>query len=86
MDYAEFKRQVHKAGITLHAFSRLMGLNVSTISGYSGGEVPQHLALIATLLALCVDAGIDPWPHIQDIKPPIRRPRGRSFARKKGAE
>ena len=60
MTYTEFKRQLGKAGLTVRAFAALMGQTPNSITNYaSKGEVPTHLAIIATLMAEMVDAGID---------------------------
>ncbi|WP_288128479.1 XRE family transcriptional regulator [Thiomonas sp.] len=60
MTYTEFKRQLGKAGLTVRAFAALMGQTPNSITNYaSKGQVPTHLAIIATLMAEMVDAGID---------------------------
>ena len=60
MTYTEFKRQLGKAGLTVRAFAALLGQTPNSITNYaSKGEVPTHLAIIATLMAEMADAGMD---------------------------
>ncbi len=60
MTYTEFKRQLGKAGLTVRAFAALLGQTPNSITNYaSKGEVPTHLAIIATLMAEMVDAGLE---------------------------
>lgn len=60
MTYTEFKRQLGKAGLTVRAFAALLGQTPNSITNYaSKGEVPTHLAIIATLMATMADAGLD---------------------------
>jgi hypothetical protein len=59
MTYTEFKRQLGKAGLTVRAFAALLGQTPNSITNYaSKGDVPKHLAIIATLMAEMADAGL----------------------------
>ena len=60
MTYTEFKRQLGKAGLTVRAFAALLGQTPNSITNYaSKGDVPTHLAIIATLMAEMADAGMN---------------------------
>lgn len=52
MTYDEFIGELSKAGLSVRAFADLVCMNPNSISNNSQrGEVPAHLAIIATLLA-----------------------------------
>lgn len=52
MTYNEFLAELGKAGLTVRAFADLIGMNRNSVSNYAAtGDVPQHLAVIAALLA-----------------------------------
>lgn len=60
MEYNEFRRQLGKAGLTNKAFAELLGLNPVSISNFKAkGEVPDHLALIASFMADYKERGLN---------------------------
>ena len=60
MGYDEFRRQIGKAGLSLREFADLMKMHRHSITNYRRkGEVPAHLAVIATLLGVMADKKID---------------------------
>ena len=60
MDYAHFRRQLARAGLSSTAFADLLGMNPKSISNYAAvGVVPSHLAVIASLMAKMADHELD---------------------------
>ena len=60
MTYAEFRRQLGKAGLTNKAFAELVKINRNSITNYKkDGEVPAHWAVVALLMGLMADKGLD---------------------------
>lgn len=56
MNYAEFKRNVGKAGLTIKAFSALINVRPTSISNYANKpEIPQKYAVLAVLLGDAVE-------------------------------
>jgi len=59
MQYDEFILNLRKAGLTIKAFSTLIGMNRTSISNMSQkGNVPVHLAVIAALMGEMTDKGV----------------------------
>jgi len=53
MKYKEFIRNGGKAGLSLKEFAELIKINRISLSNYSQkGKVPDHLAVIATLMGI----------------------------------
>jgi hypothetical protein len=51
MEYSEFIAELGKAGLTVSGFANLIGMRANSISNYAKtGGIPDHLAIIATLL------------------------------------
>ena len=51
MMYDEFKKHLKEAQISVKTLAAALGMNPTSITNYRGrGEVPRHLAVIATLL------------------------------------
>lgn len=78
MNYEEFKRHIGKAGLKINSFAQLLGLRQSSLTNYSkGGEVPNHLAIIAFLMGEMADNKLDFKTKIEnlELKKPIIRPR-----------
>ena len=60
MNYAEFRRHLGKAGLTINEFSALMEVRPSSISNYAKKPlVPRQYAVIAVLLGDAADRGVD---------------------------
>lgn len=52
MLYKEFQDRVRRSGLSMKGFADFVGMDRKSISNYSkSGEAPNHLALIALLLA-----------------------------------
>lgn len=76
MTYTEFKRQLGKAGLTVRAFAALLGQTPNSITNYAAkGQVPTHLAIIATLMATMADAGMDFRKELVGCHSDLRTPR-----------
>jgi hypothetical protein len=79
--YEEFQRHVGKAGLSLKEFAGLLRMNRASLSNLAKkGEVPAHLAIIATLLGEMAEQRVEFRPSLSriDIKP--KRARGTSLA------
>lgn len=58
MRYAEFRRHLGKAGMTINHFAAYLGVRPASVSNYSkSGTVPRSYAIIAILLGETVDRG-----------------------------
>ena len=81
MNYEEFKRQLGKAGLTGREFADLLQLNRNSISNLAQKEkVPDHLAIIASLLGEMAEHKIDFRSVIERIDIKKNDPRGKSFS------
>jgi hypothetical protein len=77
MTYDEFQRQLGKAGITVREFAELLKMNRNSVTNCAGrGEVPSHLAVIATLMAELAERGLDFRSALQRVEIEPKRPRG----------
>ena len=77
MEYDEFQRQLGKAGLTIKAFAELLCMNRVSISNLAKkGEVPVHLAVIASLMGEMADKGVDYRSVIARIKIEPRQAKG----------
>jgi plasmid maintenance system antidote protein VapI len=80
MDYEEFKRQLGKAGLSGREFADLLQLNRNSISNLAGKEkVPDHLAIIASLMGEMAEHKIDFRIVIERIDLKKNEPRGKNF-------
>ncbi|CAN7529385.1 hypothetical protein LJR143_003596 [Pseudoxanthomonas sp. LjRoot143] len=60
MDYAEFRRHLGKAGLTVNAFAGYMGVTPTSVSNYARrGQVPRSYAMAAVLMGDAADRGVD---------------------------
>lgn len=60
MLYAEFRRHVGKAGMTINDFAAYLCIRPASVSNYSkSGSVPRAYAIIAILLGEAADRGVD---------------------------
>lgn len=82
MQYTEFKRRLGKASLSIQAFAELLGKHPNSITNRAHKEVPQHLAVIATLIAEMAEHGLDFKGPLLKIKAAPMKPRG-SFGKKK---
>lgn len=60
MLYAEFRRHLGKAGMTINHFAAYLGVRPASVSNHSkSGVVPRNYAIIAVLLGDTADRGIN---------------------------
>lgn len=77
MTYEEFQRQLGKSGLTIRQFADLVKMNRISLSNYAKkGEVPTHLAVIATLLGEMAERKIDFREILSGIEIAPKKPRG----------
>lgn len=77
MSYAQFLRELARAGLTVRAFADLVGMNPNSVSNYAGAsELPAHLAIIVVLLAEMSTQGLDFRQPIARIEVTLKKPRG----------
>ncbi|SDU28926.1 DNA-binding protein [Pseudomonas mandelii] len=77
MTYDNFLAELNSAGLSVKRFADLVGMQPNSVSNYKKrGEVPVHLALIASLLAEMSTHRIDYEPVIARVQPVKKRPRG----------
>lgn len=74
--YQQFVAELGKAGLNVRAFADLLGMNRNSVSNYANGDVPGHLAVIATLVAEMNVRGIDYRGVIKKLNLPSKLPRG----------
>lgn len=59
MLYAEFRRHLGKAGMTINDFAAYLGVRPASVSNHSkSGVVPRNYAIIAILLGDTADRGV----------------------------
>lgn len=76
MPYAEFLAELERAGLSVRSFADLIGMNPNSITNYAGrGELPQHIALVAVLVAEMAVGGLDYRNAISKVAP-TKKPRG----------
>lgn len=76
MPYTEFLTELERAGLSVRSFAELIGMNPNSITNYAGrGELPQHIALVAVLVAEMAARGIDYRTAIAKVAP-TKKPRG----------
>ena len=81
MTYDRFLDELNKAGLSVKRFADLVGMQPNSVSNNrKRGEVPIHLALIASLLAEMSARQIDYEPVIARVQPIKKRPRGAAIA------
>lgn len=60
MLYAEFRRHLGKAGMTINDFAAYLCIRPASVSNYSkSGSVPRAYAIIAILLGEAADRGVN---------------------------
>lgn len=81
MEYSGFLNELRKAGLTVSGFANLIGMRANSISNYAkSGSVPDHLAIIATLLGELNVNGI-PYDHVF-LRLDLQRKQPRGAAKK----
>lgn len=81
--YDDFIIELNKAGLTVRRFAELMSMQPNSVSNNKKkGDVPVHLAVIASLLAEMVSRDIDYASIFERLEPGRKKPRGAAKARK----
>lgn len=76
MHYADFLAELERAGLSVRSFADLIGMNPNSITNYARrGELPQHISLVAVLVAEMSACGLDYRTAIAKVAP-TRKPRG----------
>lgn len=76
MPYAEFLAELERAGLSVRSFAKLIGMNPNSVTNYAGRrELPQHIALLAVLVAEMATCGLDYRTAIAKVAP-TKKPRG----------
>lgn len=79
MSYDDFVHELTRAGLSIRRFADLMGMQPNSISNNKQkGEVPIHLAVIASLLAEMSSRRIAFGPIFERLQPNRKKPRGAS--------
>lgn len=77
MTYDEFLRQLGKAGLTIREFAEAVKMNRNSVTNLAKqGEVPSHLALIATLMGVLADHHIQFLDALTRIEIKPKKARG----------
>lgn len=85
MTYEEFRRQLGKAGLSVKGFAELIKQHPNSITNYAAqGEVPPHMAIIATLMADMADHELDFRVPLLRIHFEAAKPRGSAVKGKFG--
>jgi len=78
--YDDFITELNKAGLSVRRFADLLRMQPNSISNNKKkGEVPDHLAVIASLLAEMSTRAIDFEPIFARLEPSRKKPRGASM-------
>lgn len=76
MRYEEFHKRLSRAELSIKEFADFLGVNPKSISNYSKkGEVPNHLALIALMLAELIKYDVKSKDIIATLNTLGRKPR-----------
>lgn len=60
MKYDDFRRELAKAGLTIREFAEIVKMNRNSLSNLSSrGDVPAHLAVIASLMGEMTEHRVD---------------------------
>lgn len=87
MTYEEFQRQLGKSGLTIRQFADLVKMNRISLSNYAKkGEVPSHLAVIATLLGEMAERKINYKEVLSSIEIAPKKPRGAGIGKFGGSK
>jgi len=87
MSYDDFITELGKAGLTVREFANLVGMRANSVSNNAKrGEVPAHLAIIASLLAELHSNGIPFKPIFAHLNLSKKKPRGNASSGKFGGD
>lgn len=77
MTYAEFQLRLSRAHLTAREFAELVGMNRNSVTNCARkGEVPSHLAVIASLMAAMAENGLDFREGLAAVEVQPKKPRG----------
>jgi hypothetical protein len=79
MDFTEFERKIKQAGLTRQEFAGLMRMHPRTVYNYSKSSpdrVPDHLAVVVSLLSKMHENGIEFSSIFSDLDLQYAKPRG----------
>lgn len=77
VQYADFLKELGRAGLSVREFAGLIGMNPNSISNYArSGELPTHLSLIAVLIAGINELGGDYRQIMSKVELLPKKPRG----------
>ncbi len=83
MSYDDFIVELMKAGLSIRRFADLMRMQPNSISNNKQrGDVPVHLAVIASLLSEMASRKIAFEPVFERLQPNRKKPRGAARAGK----
>jgi hypothetical protein len=69
MDYPKLVEELRRAGISGRELTRILGMHPNSISNYHArAAVPNHIALIATLLRTGAEAGVSFEGALEEFK------------------
>ena len=87
MQYSDFLAELKKAGLSVAAFAKLIGMNPNSVSNYSkAGTVPDHLAMIAVLIRGIYTLGGDYRAIMSTVPRTPKKPRGSAQKGRFGAD
>ena len=87
MTYDEFIQELGKAGLTVRGFAELLAMRPNSVSNNaSRGEVPSHIAVIASLLAEMQLHRVPYRPVIDRLDLCKKKPRGAALPGKFGGD
>jgi hypothetical protein len=87
MNYREFQRQIGKSGLTIKKFAQLMRMNRASISNLAKrSSVPNHLAVISTLMGMLSDKQVSFIDTIDSLDLEPMSPRGKGFPKSNGVD
>ena len=87
MSYDDFIAELNKAGLSVRRFAELMKMQPNSISNYKKrGDVPDHLAVISSLVAELSAHDIDFESIFARLDPSRKKPRGASRRGKFGGD
>ena len=85
--YDDFLKELGKAGLTVREFADLLAMRPNSVSNNAiRGEVPSHLAVIASLLAEMQLHRVPYRPVFDRLQVPKKKPRGGSLPGKFGGD
>lgn len=80
MEYSLFLQLINKAGLNINEFAALLKMNRVSVCNYSKkGDVPDHLCVIAALMAEMNECGMNFTSIIDELNLSPKKKRGAGF-------